>query len=294
MLFDNPRLKPRQGARLNRRHWAGKPAAYWLFNEGGGNAHDVSQNANTATLSGGLAWTPSTAGPALSFGASGTQYASALDSPSLRMGTSDFTIIATLQATSGGQQSLLDKRIIGGAQTGYTIYATNSLITLQLNDAAAAHGYQVNYAGLFNGAWNTLAVTISRATNTANFYVNGTVIASKSIAATGGSLANAVPLIIGASNGHNGSLTSALLATLAIYPVTLSATQVWKFYQRPYDMILRRLPRRGFFPGIDRHANCASAAVVPRFYSTASVAPRFTAAAEVAASYQATAGVSGC
>lgn len=290
MSLWNPRLKPRAGARLNPNHWAGKPAACWLFNEGGGNARDISPNANAATLNGGLSWSPS----ALRFGTNGSQYASAADSPSLRFGTSDFTILATFTSTGGGQQSIVDKRVTSGAQTGYTIYATSSAITIQLNDAAAAHGYQINYAGLFNGAWNTLAVVISRTTNTANFYVNGKLIGLKNIAATGGSLANAVPLTIGASGIFTGGMTSALLAALTIYPAALSSAQVWQLYQRPYGMILRRLPPKGFFPGIDRHANCASALLSPRFSAASTVAARHLAAAAVAARYGSSSDVEGC
>lgn len=254
MLLRNPRLKPRQGARLNPHHWAARPALQYLVNEGGGSLRDLSGNGNTGTLAAGAAWTPNAGGLALKFnGSSG--HVSAANANTVQGGACWLTCYVQLnsvggnlarflagQQDSGGQYSCALVDYDGEVSRGLRFWVKsgsgqNFAETSAINWAAANKSYRLD--GTWDGANIRLYVN-GRSNGSGGTLSGGSIVASNPFMLAYDALASSQG--VGGKRYLNG-----LIGGVAAYPFAPTADQIWRLYQRPYEMILERSPRHGFF-----------------------------------------------
>lgn len=160
-----------------------------------------------------------------------SQYGQISDSPTVNVGTSDFSLIVGLQS-SGGQTSatLVDKRVGSGAFTGYSFYLNGGVPAFQLNDSAT-HNYSPAGPNVRDGNPHLLVLAVSRSGNTGKIYLDGSLNTSTSIAATTGSLTNTNVFRFGANvNGNANSFLTGNLFIAALVMAELKAAQVSSLY----------------------------------------------------------------
>lgn len=244
----NTRRKPRFPARLNSCHLLGRPSACWLMNEGGGQSiFDVSRNTNTGTLNGGVKWQPTSKGSALSFdGQIGSYVTTGMWFDNTIANKSSFSVscwvnLASISADCG---------IAGDAAGGQWQFKLAFSVS-----GNRRFNFQTSRGGLFSNAqatantWYHLTTVLDNTVPTLSLYLNGTLDKSSTI--QGGSYSALNPFYIGWT-GVAGTSTQYLngqLSDFRVYPTVLSPSQIWRLYQRPYEMILSPHTSRGLIFG---------------------------------------------
>jgi hypothetical protein len=149
--------------------------AWW---PGEGNANDL-VGSNIGTLHG-ATFGPGEVGQAFSFDGV-DDYVSFPDSPSLNVGTSDFSLDGWIKTTSTGVlQSIVDKRQAVGTDgyIGYTMYVDPSYgLSFQMANGIGFTNFNSNNLTSQDGQWHHIAVTVVRSSTTGgNLYIDGQVV----------------------------------------------------------------------------------------------------------------------
>ena len=212
----------------------------WLFNEGSGGLLTGLRD-SLVTWSAQPTWGPNISGMGITCG---SNYGTAPDSPQLDPASGDFTIV--IGHTGGSSGTFIDKRVNSGAFVGFVVYISTTSLGLQLTGGGngSNEGYNVATWPSFSGT-NQIVVSVSRASQTANSYYNGTLFNSQSIAATSGALTAAQSLFIG-NNIQANSAFNGVLNYVYLFRSALSADQVSRLYEQPYQMVRDSGPRFRF------------------------------------------------
>lgn len=191
--------------------------ADWSFDEGtGATAADGSENGNTATFSGGVAFGGGEYGSGLDFDSTGTGYATVADSSSLDP-TSQISITAWISATDwNGNRRIVEK---GANDNQYMLGASNGQLYFLLAGVGSLSASLPSA-----GTWHHVAATYNGTTMA--LYVDGTEVAS--MAASGNIATTNDPLIIGSKENStaSGDYFYGALDEVRIYDAALSATSI--------------------------------------------------------------------
>jgi hypothetical protein len=196
-------------------------AAALAFNEGSGTASaDLTGNAHTATLQNGTAWAAGKYGNALSFDGINDQVALGNPATIGTGGAGDFSFMAWIKRSAlGGQQRHLFSRCDASAwQAGCKeLYFAGNV--LKFGSAATGDTTSVTIA---DTNWHHIALVFTRATNTVQFYVDGTLrtTAIKNLEAD-----NPAHLFM-IGNLHGNNTFSGLIDEVRIYSRVLTAGEV--------------------------------------------------------------------
>jgi hypothetical protein len=196
----------------------------WGFNEGtGATTADASGNNNTATLLGGPAWVTGKYGKALSFDQV-NDYLSVPNSPSLNFSGNAMTLSMWINpGTVSGDSAVLGKfwntnmsspyyqygLELSGGKPQFYIGTSTGLMGAGMDTSLALNQW-THFAVVFNGL-------------SAQFYVNGTMVSSKSLAT--GITARGMPLRMGA-DADISQFYKGLLDNVRIYNRALSGAEV--------------------------------------------------------------------
>jgi hypothetical protein len=253
MLLRNPRLKPRPGARLNPHHWAGRPTLKYLFNEGGGTLRDLSGGGNTGTPAGGATWTPNASGLTLKFNGSSGQVTAA-KSNTVQGGACWLTCYVQFTSVGGSLARFLAGQQDSGGQYSCGLIDYDGEVSRGLRfwvksssgqsfaETAAVNWASANKTYRLDGTWDGANIRL---------YVNGLPNGAGGTL-SGGSIVASNPFMLAfdalaSGQGVGGKrYLNGFISGVAAYPFAPTAAQVWRLYQRPYDMIFERSPRRGF------------------------------------------------
>jgi YVTN family beta-propeller protein len=191
------------------------------FNEGSGTVSaDQTGNAHTATLQSGTAWAAGQYGNALSFDGINDQVA--LGNPStIDTGAGNFSFMAWVKRSAlGGQQRHIFSRCDTSLwQAGCKELYFNASNILTFGDHATGDTFSVTMA---DTNWHHIALVFTRATNTVQLYVDGTLrsTATKNLPAD-----NPAHLFM-IGNLHGSNTFSGLIDEVRIYSRALTAAEV--------------------------------------------------------------------
>ena len=198
--------------------------AAWGFNEGSGTTTaDASGNNNTATLLGGPTWVAGKYGKAVSFDQV-NDYLSVPNSSSLNISGNAMTLSMWINPGSvSGDSVVLGKFWNTNMSSPYYQYGlelSGGKPKLYIGTSTGLVGAGMDTALVLN-QWTHLAVVFNG--STVQFYVNGTMVSSKSLVAS--VTARGMPLRIGA-DADPGQFYKGSLDNLRIYNRVLSAPEV--------------------------------------------------------------------
>lgn len=143
---------------------------------GDGNAHDI-KDSNHGALRDETAFAPGFVGPAFSYdGIDG--FVEVTDSPSLNIGTGDFSIDAWIRTDSTALQTIMDKRVfsVKGVEFGYHFFIFSMGLGFQMANGDSYRNYE---SGAFvqDGNFHHVAVTVSRGSpEGGKLFVDGAVV----------------------------------------------------------------------------------------------------------------------
>jgi hypothetical protein len=157
---------------------------------------------------------------ALKFGGG---YVSVPDHSDLDIGTGDFSVTFWARSTQSGVVSLLDKRA-SSPYRGYHVYLSSGAVGLQLADGDYFNfNSAVSVAG---GTWQHVAITLDRDDPAGlKFYANGVLWSTFDPRSRTGSLANDLPLVLGARNDGTGAFQGDL-DEVKVFNRALAASEV--------------------------------------------------------------------
>jgi len=193
-----------------------------------GNADD-SSGSNHGTWFNGEAYAAGPCGYAFSLDGA-DDYILVPYSPSLDLGTDDFSIAFWISTTSAGSVApVLDKR--SPAHTGYHAYLWQGWPGVQLAvDESNHQNFWCEEAFVADGSFHFVAITVARgSTSGGRFYVDGQHVASCDFDPTpySGSLSDSEELVFGRqSDGFGTDLLGGLLDELQLYRGVLTADEV--------------------------------------------------------------------
>ncbi len=159
--------------------------------------------------------------------ATGSQYVTAADAPSLNFGTGSFTIDAWVQTSDAATsvRTILDKRAGG---IGYSMYISFGHIGFQLADASGFTNYGTSSPVVVNNGWHHVAVTVDRAGGTTGgrMYVDGTSIATFDPTLRPGSITNTAALRLGQSFDGGSIAFNGEIDEVELFGRALTATEI--------------------------------------------------------------------
>lgn len=198
--------------------------AAWGFNEGSGtSAADASGNNNTATLLGGPAWAAGKYGNALSFDQV-NDYLTVPDSPSLNFSGSALTLSMWINPASITGDSVVLGKFWNANwaspyyQYGIELWGGRPQLLIGTSSGLASVGMD---SPLAMNQWTHLAIVFNGLT--AQFYVNSTLVTSKSLSVA--ITARGMQLRMGADAGTD-QFYKGLLDNVRIYNRALTGTEV--------------------------------------------------------------------
>jgi len=210
-------------------------SAWWPLDPaaGGKQTVDLVNNVN-ATVNGAALFGPGEVGQALTFDGS-TVFVSAPNSPSIDIGTGDFSIDFWMRIddptviTGRGARVILDKR---NDTNGYHIFLSNGRFGIQLADGTLDNNYQPTTPSPLDKLWHFYAVTVQRSSPTGiQFYVDGQLVSG-----TGDptphpkSLSNTTSLQLGQATTGGSSNFKGSLDEFELFKKALSAAEVLSLY----------------------------------------------------------------
>jgi streptogramin lyase len=180
----------------------------WKFDENSGAvALDSSGQGNNGTLVNAPSWTTGRSASALQF--SGSSYVNVVDSPTLSIGSGDFTLAAWINRSGVPPPSCCSATIISkttlGTAPGYwlgLLHANDGHVVFQLirPDGGVLTGTSTTTVAA--GTWHHVAVTFQR-TGNATFFIDGVSAGTVNISAYSGDISNSRPLRIGRSETYD-------------------------------------------------------------------------------------------
>lgn len=214
---------------------------YWSFDEGSSTkAYDYSGKKYNGSLVNSPVWISGKVGGALQF--NGTSNYIDAGNPALinSIATGDFSVSywekSTDTTSSGG--------VLGDGTNNFGIAGFNiskrhaGYNGVYFRIASSNGGMDIvpssdKTSALYNGSWHHVIFVISRSTNTANIYLDNTVIGTVNISSVTGSIANSRNLYIGGGVQDSGLPTvffPGSLDEVRVYNRALSATEVTQIY----------------------------------------------------------------
>lgn len=167
---------------------------------GDGNAIDI-KDSNHGTLMGGTGFDPGVVGQAFSFDGY-YNFVEVTDSPSLNIGTDDFSIDAWIRTTYDDVQTIMDKRVfsLAGVELGYHFFAGLAGLSFQMANGDSYMNYD---SGAFvqDGNFHHVAVTVRRGSlEGGKIFVDGVVVLTFDPTPFAGNIYNTANFRIG---GHS-------------------------------------------------------------------------------------------
>jgi hypothetical protein len=214
--------------------------SWWSFNEGIGTvAGDSSGNGNNGTISG-ATWVAGKYGQALSFNGV-SNYVSVVDSPGLRLATTDFTITAWVNYQSG-TWALVSKGYGAHTANGYVMDFGGGVIRMRINNGVGSPVI-VQSSSLPLNTWIYVAAVMTRNGN-GQIYINGVPSGAAVDISSKANIGNTDPLYI----GRYGTVSdfSGKIDEVHIYSRALSAAEIQTDFQGSPDIpsnILAKIPK---------------------------------------------------
>lgn len=171
----------------------GGAISWW---SGDGNAQDIQGN-NHGTLQSGTTFAPGMVDLAFSFDGN-DDVVEVANSPSVNVGTGDFSIDAWIQTSSPDLQTIIDKRAYSPAELGYHFFTGQMGLGFQMADG----GSNLNYdSGIYinDGNFHHVAVTVHRnSSDGGKLFVDGAVVLVFDPTSYSDNLDNTADFLIGA------------------------------------------------------------------------------------------------
>jgi hypothetical protein len=187
---------------------------------------------NNGSLRNGATYATGMVRDAFSFNDSTQAYVSVPDSPSLALGTGDFSMDAWIKTSSKKDIGTIQHKLIGNIGYGYHFFIRNGGIGpgVQFGD-----GSNVVTVGadtfLADGQFHHVAVSVRRqAPDGIRIFVDGNLVATKDPRSANGSLDNNVPFLIGGHNIDAWRSFSGLIDEFQLYKRALTDNEVKSIY----------------------------------------------------------------
>lgn len=252
------------------------PAGHWSFDEGNGTtANDKSVNRNNLTSGGILATTMYT--NAGKFGKAwrgfGANWLSKTDDPDFDFAAADDLSISIWFRSIHGDdptdgQILIDKH---NGTLGYNIFLqTDGDLVFEIDDTSNTDSVGDNNTDdYYDAAWHHVVAT-KQGTSRIDLYIDGKLRYSDTSLNASGTLANDASLILGDSNGSNGTDEfMGVIDEVKIYRAAMNADQIKTEYNQGKSIVLGSLATdadgtatnsaiRSYCPPGNTETNCAS------------------------------------
>jgi hypothetical protein len=196
---------------------------------GDGNAQDIQDN-NHGTLQSGTTFAPGMVGPAFSFDGI-DDFVKVANSPSVNIGTGDFSIDAWIQTSYSDLQTIMDKRVSTPGVLGYHFFVGLAGLGFQMADGDSYTNYD---SGVFinDGNFHHVAATVHRSSpDGGRLYIDGAVVLVFDPTPYSGNLDNAADFRIG---GHSGVYPAysfqGLIDEMDFFEQALTDDEVWAIF----------------------------------------------------------------
>ena len=192
-------------------------------------AKDIQDN-NHGKLKGGTTFKSGMVGPAFSLDGV-NDFVEVANSPSVNIGTGDFSIDAWIQTTYQGLQAIMDKRVsTPGDVLGYHFYLWDSGLGFQMADGNSHTLYE---SGVFvdDGKFHHVAVTVHRSSpDGGRLYVDGAVVLIFDPTQYSGNLDNAADFRIGGHSENPAYNFRGLIDEIDFFNRALTEDEIWTIF----------------------------------------------------------------
>jgi alpha-amylase len=166
-----------------------------------------------------------TSGYALRFGGMNEQVL-VPDDASLDFGAGNFSFEVWIKTTAGGTKTLIDKRVMGGAYTGYTFFLSNGKPALQMSSTSFNNFVCHACSPVNDGTWHHLAFTVNRGMGELRVYVDGNFGGALNISGIVGSIDNSRPLQIGGHIDNSGAYYIGVMDDVRLWRKLLTPAEI--------------------------------------------------------------------